>query len=64
MKELLNIEVDNHHRAYYDALTTAIIFDKSLENIKKSNNSKIKTVEALITFSKSDNIINNNQKRS
>ena len=64
LKELLNIEVDNHHRAYYDALTTAIIFDKSLENIKKSNNSKIKTVEALITFSKSDNIINNNQKRS
>ena len=64
LKELLNIEVDNHHRAYYDALTTAIIFDKSLENIKKSNNSKIKTVEALIRFSKSDNIINNNQKRS
>ena len=64
LKELLNIDVDNHHRAYYDALTTAIIFDKSLENIKKSNNSKIKTVEALITFSKSDNIINNNQKRS
>ena len=64
LKELLNIEVDNHHRAYYDALTTTIIFDKSLENIKKSNNSKIKTVEALITFSKSDNIINNNQKRS
>ena len=64
LKELLNIEVDNHHRAYYDALTTAIVFDKSLENIKKSNNSKIKTVEALITFSKSDNIINNNQKRS
>ena len=64
LKELLNIEVDNHHRAYYDALTTAIIFDKSLENIKKSNNSKIKTIEALITFSKSDNIINNNQKRS
>ncbi|MDZ7819985.1 MAG: 3'-5' exonuclease [Aliarcobacter sp.] len=64
LKELLNIEVDNHHRAYYDALTTAIIFDKSLENIKKSNNSKIKTVEALIAFSKSDNVINNNQKRS
>jgi DNA polymerase III subunit epsilon len=64
LKELLNIEVDNHHRAYYDALTTAIIFDKSLENIKKSNNLKIKTVEALITFSKSDNIINNNQKRA
>ena len=64
LKELLNIDVDNHHRAYYDALTTAIVFDKSLENIKKSNNSKVKTVEDLIAFSKSDNVINNNQKRS
>ena len=64
LKELLNIEIDNHHRAYYDALTTAIIFDKSLENIKKVNNPKIKTVEALINFTKSDHIINDNIKRS
>jgi DNA polymerase-3 subunit epsilon len=56
LKELLNIEVDNHHRAYYDALTTTIVFEKSLFNI---DNSKITTVEDLISFSKSDNVINN-----
>lgn len=59
LKEVLNINIDNHHRAYYDALTTAIVFQKSLENIDKN---KIKTVEDLITFSKSDNIINNQRK--
>ncbi len=60
LKEVLNIQVNNHHRAYYDALTTAIIFEKSLDNI---NSLKIKTVEELINFSKSDNIINNHQKK-
>ena len=55
LKELLNIEINNHHRAYYDALTTAIVFEKSLSNI---DGSRIKTVEDLINFSKSDNIIN------
>lgn len=55
LKELLDIQIDNHHRAYYDALTTAIVFDKSL---KKLNSGNIKTVEELITFSKSDKIIN------
>lgn len=59
LKEQLNINVDNHHRAYYDALTTAIVFEKSLSNI---DSSKIKTVEDLISFSKSDNIINNQKK--
>ena len=60
LKEVLNIEVDNHHRAYFDALTTAIVFEKSLSNIDKS---KIKTVEDLIFFSKSDNVINNNKRK-
>ena len=60
LKEVLNIEVDNHHRAYYDALTTAIIFDNCLKNIDKN---RIKTVEELIAFSKSDSIINNQQKK-
>ena len=60
LKEVLNIEVNNHHRAYYDALTTAIIFEKNLNNIDFL---KIKTVEDLINFSKSDNIINNHQKK-
>jgi DNA polymerase-3 subunit epsilon len=61
LKELLKIEVDNHHRAYYDALTTTIVFEKSLINI---DNNKIKTVEDLIAFSKSDNVINNHKKES
>lgn len=61
LKEVLNIQVDNHHRAYFDALTTAIVFEKSLLNI---DSSKIKTVEDLISFSKSDNIINNHKNES
>ena len=61
LKELLNIEVEHHHRAYYDALTTAIVFEKSLQNLDLK---KIKTVEDLIAFSKSDNVINSNQKKS
>jgi len=60
LKELLNIEIDNHHRAYYDALTTTIVFEKSLLNI---DNLKIGTVEDLIAFSKSDNVINNHKKK-
>jgi DNA polymerase III subunit epsilon len=59
LKELLSIEIDNHHRAYYDALTTTVVFEKSLSNLDK----KVKTVEELITFSKSDNVINNQNKK-
>ena len=59
LKEVLNINVDNHHRAYYDALTTAIIFEECLNNIDYSC---IKSVEELINFSKSDSIINSPQK--
>ena len=59
LKEVLSIDVENHHRAYYDALTTAIVFEKSLNSL----NSEIKTVEELIGYSKSDNIINNHQKK-
>ena len=57
LKELLNIDVENHHRAYYDALTTQIIFENCLKNIDKE---KIKTTEDLIAFSKSNNIIKSN----
>jgi DNA polymerase-3 subunit epsilon len=60
LKQILDIDVDNHHRAYYDALTTAILFGKSLENI---DTLKIQTVEDLLVFSKSDNIINQHKKR-
>jgi len=54
LKELLKIDVENHHRAYFDALTTKIIFEKCLENIDLES---IKSVEDLIKFSKSDNKI-------
>jgi DNA polymerase-3 subunit epsilon len=60
LKEVLNINVDNHHRAYYDALTTAIVFEECLNNIDYSS---IKSVEQLIDFSKSDNILNKPPKK-
>jgi len=54
LKEELEIQVDNHHRAYYDALATTHVFEKSLEVINKD---KISNVEDLITFSKSSKTI-------
>jgi DNA polymerase-3 subunit epsilon len=54
LKESLNIEVDNHHRAYYDALATAHVFTESLKAIDKDN---ITNVEKLISFSKSSKTI-------
>lgn len=56
LKDLLDIKVDNHHRAYYDALATTMVLKESFKNIDKS---QIITTEDLIKFSKSDNIINN-----
>ena len=49
LKEHFDINVDNHHRAYSDALSTAIIFNKCVEKIP---NDLIYT-EDLIKFSKS-----------
>ncbi|MGB5791733.1 3'-5' exonuclease [Poseidonibacter sp.] len=60
LKETLNIDVDNHHRAYYDALTTKHVFEESLKNIDYS---KIKTVEELIDFSKNAKVLNPNIKK-
>jgi DNA polymerase III subunit epsilon len=54
LKEELQIKVDNHHRAYYDALATTHVFKKSLEVIDRD---KIFNVEELITFSKSSKTI-------
>ncbi len=48
LKELLNINIDNHHRAYSDALSTMHIFEEALKHIGKD----VKTVEDLIDFSK------------
>lgn len=48
LKELLNIDIDNHHRAYSDALSTTYILEESFKYL----NDEIKTVEDLIDFSK------------
>lgn len=48
LKELLHIDIDNHHRAYSDALSTTYIFMESLKMLDDS----VKTVEDLIDFSK------------
>ncbi|MAC85004.1 MAG: DNA polymerase III subunit epsilon [Arcobacter sp.] len=54
LKEELEIQVDNHHRAYYDALATAHVFSESLNAI---DNEKVTNVEKLISFSKSSKTI-------
>ncbi|WP_320034452.1 3'-5' exonuclease [Halarcobacter sp.] len=48
LKELLKIDIDNHHRAYSDALSTTYILEESLKYL----NSSVKTAEDLIEFSK------------
>lgn len=48
LKEDLNINIDNHHRAYSDALSTTYILEKSFKCLNES----VKTVEDLIDFSK------------
>jgi DNA polymerase-3 subunit epsilon len=52
LKEILNINNDNHHRAFDDAISTGIIFQKCLDDMPKN----IKNTEDLIKFSKSDNL--------
>ena len=54
LKEELKIEIDNHHRAYFDALATTHVFAESLKRIDKD---KITNVENLISFSKSSKTI-------
>jgi len=53
LKEYLNINIDNHHRAYSDALSTTYILRKSLKLLGK----KVKTAEDLIYFSKTARLI-------
>jgi DNA polymerase III subunit epsilon len=49
LKELLNIDIATHHRAYSDALSTKLIFDECLRHLPQD----VTTVEDLITFSRS-----------
>ena len=48
LKEHLDINIDNHHRALSDALSTAMVLNHCLQNIPND----IKTSEDLINFSK------------
>ena len=57
LKELLQIDIDNHHRAYSDALSTFYILEKSIGSL----GDEIATTEQLIDFSKSNNLISNNK---
>ncbi|RXJ87345.1 3'-5' exonuclease [Arcobacter sp. CECT 8985] len=54
LKELLKINIDNLHRAYSDAISTTYLLQKSLDKLPE----EIKTTEDLISFTKSNNIIN------
>ncbi|WP_424687423.1 3'-5' exonuclease [Halarcobacter ebronensis] len=48
LKEVLQIDIDNHHRAYSDALSTTYILKEAIKHLDKS----VVTVEDLITYSK------------
>lgn len=53
LKELLDIDMHQQHRALNDALSTTHIFERCLQNLPP----EVHTVEDLIGFSKSDNIL-------
>lgn len=48
LKESLDINIDNHHRAYSDALSTTYLLEKSISCLDEN----VKTTEDLIDFSK------------
>lgn len=48
LKEVLQIDIDNHHRAYSDALSTTYILKEAIKHLDDS----VVTVEDLITYSK------------
>lgn len=54
LKELLDINIQNHHRAYYDALATTEIFKVSLDNLKAQN---VETTEDLIKYAKTAKVL-------
>lgn len=49
LKEILGIDIENHHRAYEDTLSTVEVLKASLTSLEDD---KIKTTEDLILFSK------------
>ncbi|RXK01936.1 DNA polymerase III subunit epsilon [Arcobacter sp. CECT 8989] len=48
LKEVLQIDIDNHHRAYSDALSTTYILKEAIKHLDDN----VVTVEDLITYSK------------
>lgn len=60
LKELLDINIDNHHRAYSDALSSAVIFERCIKDLPHD----IQTTDQLIKFSQSNNIKNNSVKKN
>ncbi len=52
LKEFLKIDINNHHRAYSDALSTSMILEECFVNLPK----EVKTTRDLIKYSKSDNL--------
>lgn len=54
LKDLLEIDIDQHHRAMSDAKSTLEVLYKSFKNLPNT----IETTEDLIKFSKSHNVIN------
>ncbi len=52
LKELLDINIDNHHRAYSDALSSTVVLERCLKDLPDD----IQTTNQLIQFSLSDNI--------
>ena len=59
MKNLLSIDIEGHHRAFSDALSTSYILKESLSKVPSS----VVTTEALIAYSKSNNIVNPPQEK-
>lgn len=53
LKELLDIDMHQQHRALNDAMSTTHIFEKCLANLPK----EVITAEDLIVYSKSDNVL-------
>lgn len=57
LKELLDINIHQQHRALNDALSTTHILEKCLQNLPQ----EVQSAEDLIVFSKSDNVLVNKQ---
>jgi DNA polymerase-3 subunit epsilon len=60
LKEVLNIDIDEEHRAYTDAYCSTLVLGKCIDDMPNT----IQTSNDLIKFSLSDNIINKKKKNN